>query len=230
MALTGDLSSFNFVDIFQVLAKDKKSGVLVVDWKDLTVVYYVKDGNVVFARPIDRIFHVYADRNFEQLLAKLRISKDILPKTVEKFLVAKLDSKQGTFSFTPGFIEYTQDVPVKYTIEDLIIVASRSLTPEEVERRISDDMLLLEKSQDAQEKIEKAHLTAEERTVFDLVNGDKTVADIRSESRLDRLTVDKALYAFLAMGAVRRKKREKQQKPSITLELLTKIIERIKGI
>ncbi len=230
MALTGDLSTFNFVDIFQVLAKDRKSGILVVDWKDIMVVYYVKDGEIVFSRPIDRIFRVYAERNFEQMLSKLRISKDILPKTLEKFLITKLSSKQGTFSFTPGFIEYSQDVPVKYPIEELIFIASRTLTPEEVERRISDDMLLFEKTPDANEKVEKAKLTPQEMTVYELVNGSKTVADIRMEANLDRLSVDRILYALLAIGAIRRKRREKQQKPSITLELLARIIERIRGL
>nr|NAZ06909.1 DUF4388 domain-containing protein [Thermocrinis sp.] len=34
MALTGDLRNFNFVDIFQVIGRDRKSGILFVEWKD----------------------------------------------------------------------------------------------------------------------------------------------------------------------------------------------------
>ncbi len=230
MALTGDLSTFNFVDILQVIAKDRKSGILVVDWKDIMIVYYVKDGEIVFARPVDRIFRVYAERNFEQMLSKLRISKDVLHKTIERFLLSRFDNKQGIFSLTPGFIEYPQEVPVHYPIEELIFIASRSLTPEEVDRRISDDMLLFDKSSNLEEKIEKAKLTKEEMQVLDLINGARTVGEIRLASGLDRLTVDRTLYALLAIGVIHRKKKERQQKPPITLELLTKVIEKIKGL
>jgi hypothetical protein len=74
MALTGDLRSFNFVDIFQVIGRDRKSGILFMEWKDLTCAYYVKDGELVFARPIDKVYRVYADKDFDLLLSKLRIS------------------------------------------------------------------------------------------------------------------------------------------------------------
>ena len=82
MALTGDLKTFNFVDILQIIAKDRKSGILLVEWADITVAYYVKDGQIIFARPVDRVFRVYAERDFDLLIEKLRISKDYLSKTV----------------------------------------------------------------------------------------------------------------------------------------------------
>ncbi len=230
MALTGDLSTFNFVDIFQVLAKDKRSGILIVEWQDMTIAYYVKEGEIVFARPVDRVFRVYAERDFDTLIDKLRISKENLPKTIERFLINKLGSKEGVFSFTPGFIRYNSDIPVNYPIEKLIMIASRTLTPEEVERKISDELLTFEKSQDYMEKVRKAELTKEEEKVLTLVDGEKSVMDIRRESGLDNLTVDRALYGLLALSAIKRKRKEKKQKPSITLELLAKIIERIKEL
>ncbi len=230
MALTGDLNTFSFADILQVLAKDRKSGVLIVEWKDMIVAYYVKDGEIVFARPVDKVFRVYTDRNFDQLLQKLRIKKEDMPKTVERFFLSRLDRKEGIFSFTPGFIKYESDVPVLYPVEELIMRASRYLTDEEVERKISDDMLVFEKVPDADEKAGKINLTEEERKILALVDGNRTVADIRRESGLDRITVDRALYGFLATGIIRRKRREKVQKPSITLDLLAKIIEKIKKL
>ncbi len=230
MALTGDLTTFSFADILQVLAKDKKSGVLLVEWKDMIVAYYVKDGEVIFARPVDKVFRVYTDRNFEQLINKLRIKKEDIHKTIERFFLPRLEQKEGIFSFTPGFIKYDSDVPIRYPVEELIIRASRSLTDEEVERKISDELLIFEKAPDADEKVAKVNLTEEEKKVLSLVNGNRTVADIRKESGLDRLTVDRALYGFLAAGIIRRKRRERVQKPSITLDLLAKIIEKIKQL
>ena len=230
MALTGDLTTFNFADILQVLAKDKKSGVLLVEWKDMIVAYYVREGELVFARPVDKVFRVYTDRNFEQLITKLRIKMEDIYKTIDRFFIPRLGQKEGIFSFTPGFIKFDSDVPVYYPVEELIMRASRLLTPEEVERKISEDLLIFEKSPDADAKASKVKLTEEEKKVLSLVNGSRTVADIRKDSGLDKLTVDRTLYGLLASGIIRRKRKERVQKPFITLDLLAKIVEKIKQL
>lgn len=231
MALTGDLKTFNFVDIFQIIFKDRKSGILLVEWADITVAYYVKDGQIIFARPVDRVFRVYAERDFDLLIEKLRIPKENLSKTIERFLINRLNIKEGVFSFTPGFVKYASDnYGEPFPIEKIIMIASRSLLPEEVERKISDEMLIFELAENAQEIISKAELTPEEQKVLSLVNGERTVSDIRRDSGLDSLTVDRALYSLLALGVIKRKKKEKKQKPSIALDLLMKIIERIKEL
>ncbi len=231
MALTGDLRTFNFVDIFQVIGRDRKSGILFVEWKDLTCAYYVKEGEVIFSRPIDKVYRVYADKDFDLLLSKLRMATESLPKTVERFLVSRLNMKEGIFSFTPGFIKYGGEYPVAYPIEELIVIASRHLTPEEVERKMSDKMLLFEKVSDKEEVLRKAKLNQVEEHILSLIDGEKTVFQIRQKANQDSLTVDRALYALLALGLIRRKKREVRQKQApITLELLSKIIERIKSL
>ncbi|RMH80670.1 MAG: DUF4388 domain-containing protein [Acidobacteria bacterium] len=228
MTLIGDLKTLNLVDILQVIAKDRKSGILLVEWKDLTVAYYVKEGEVIFARPVDRVFRVYSDRDFDTLIEKLRIPGEKLHKTVERFLIERLDDREGVFSFTPGFIRYGSSYPVVHPVEKLIMLASRNLTKEEVERKISDELLVFEPSPNGLEILDKADTNEAERRIFSLVNGDKTVADIRREAKMDNLTVDRTLYGFLALGIIKRKKREKKQKPSIALDLLMKIIERIR--
>ncbi|MEN3028198.1 MAG: DUF4388 domain-containing protein [Aquificaceae bacterium] len=231
MALTGDLRTFNFVDILQVISRDRKSGILLVEWKDITVAYYVKDGQVIFARPVDRVFRVYAERDFDLLVEKLRISKENLFRTVERFLIERLNLKEGVFSFTAGFVRYgSNNYKVIYPVERIIMMASRSLTQEEVERKISDELLVFEPAEGVQEVISVSELTPEEKKVLSLVNGERNVFDIRKESGLSNLTVDRALYGFLAIGAIRRKKKERKQSPSIALDLLMKIIERIKEL
>ncbi|MCS6956946.1 MAG: DUF4388 domain-containing protein [Aquificaceae bacterium] len=231
MALTGDLKTFNFVDILQIIHKDRKSGILLVEWKDITVAYYVKDGQVIFARPVDRIYRVYADRDFDLLIEKLRISKENLFRTVDRFLIDRLNMKEGVFSFTPGFVKYSSnDYTVLHPVEKIIMMASRSLTQEEVERKISDELLVFEPVENVENLTKRAQLTPEEVRVLSLVNGERTVYDIRKESNLDNLTVDRALYGLLAIGVIRRKKRERKQKPSIALDLLMKIIERIREL
>jgi hypothetical protein len=231
MALTGDLKSFNFVDIFQVIGRDRKSGILFMEWKDLTCAYYVKEGEIIFARPIDKVYRVYADKDFDILLNKLRMSVESLSKTIERFLISRLNMKEGIFSFTPGFIKYGGEYPVAYPIEELIVLASRYLTPEEVERKISDELLLFERVPSKEEVLQKAKLNQMEGHILSLVDGERTVLQIRQMVNQDSLLVDRALYALLALGLIRRKKKEvKQKQAPITLELLAKIIERIRSL
>ncbi|MFN3471067.1 MAG: DUF4388 domain-containing protein, partial [Aquificaceae bacterium] len=212
-------------------AKDRKSGILLVEWADITVAYYVKDGQIIFARPVDRVFRVYAERDFDLLIEKLRISKDNLFKTVERFLINRLNLKDGVFSFTPGFVKYaSNNYGEVFPIEKIIMMASRDLLQEEVERKISDEMLIFEPVENVQDIVKRAELTPEEQKVLSLVNGQRTVFDIRKDSGLYNLTVDRALYGFLALGVIKRKKKEKKEKPSIALDLLMKIIERIKEL
>ncbi|MEN3039847.1 MAG: hypothetical protein ABDI07_12005, partial [Candidatus Kryptonium sp.] len=178
---------------------------------------------------MDRIYRVYADRDFDLLIEKLRISKENLFRTVERFLINRLSLREGVFSFTPGFVKYeSNNYNVLYPVEKIIMMASRTLTQEEVERKISDELLVFEPVENMENALTRAQLTSEEARVLSLVNGERTVYGIRKESNLDNLTVDRALYGLLAIGTIRRKKKEGKQKPSIALDLLMKIIERIR--
>ncbi|MFN7065772.1 MAG: DUF4388 domain-containing protein [Aquificaceae bacterium] len=231
MALIGDLNTFNFADILQVISKDRKDGILLVEWPDMIVAYYVRDGQVIFARPVDRVFRVYVEKDFDTLIDKLRISKESLHKTVERFLISRLNFKEGVFSFTPSFIRYSSgNYGFVYPTERIIMMASRGLLPEEVERKISDEMLVFKPAEDVKEIVRVAELTSEEEKVLSLVNGERTVSEIQKLSKLNGLTVNRSLYGLLAIGVIRRKKKEKKQKPSVALELLMKIIERVKEL
>ena len=230
MSLIGDLNSFSFADILQVLHTDKKSGVLIVEWDDMTVAYYIKDGEVVLARPVDKVFRVYADRDFAVLLSKLRLQDRALAETIKKFFLSRLDKRNGRFSFTQGFIKYPPDVPVFFPSEQLIMEAARRLNLEETERKISDELLIFEKSPDYEDKILKAKLTDEERKVLNLIDGRNTVKDILEKSGLDKLTVYRTLYGLLSIGAIKRKKKPMKRRASISLDLLAKLIEKIKKL
>ena len=141
MGFSGNLKDFPFPDILQVIAREKKNGILLVEWKDLIVAYYIKNGQIIFARPIDKITRVYTEQNFPELLRKLRVKEEVIPKILEKYLLNRLDQREGIFSLIFGFIKYRSDEKAPIPIEQIILEASRKLTPMEVRRKISDDML-----------------------------------------------------------------------------------------
>ncbi|HIQ48740.1 MAG TPA: DUF4388 domain-containing protein [Aquifex aeolicus] len=230
MTLTGDLKSFSFADILQVLNSDRKSGVLIVEWKDMTVAYYVKDGEIVLARPVDKVFRVYVDRDFEKLLEKLRLNERAFAETIKKFLIPRLENRDGIFSFTKGFIRYPDNVPVYFPVEQIIMEAARKLTLEETERKISDELLVFEKSPDWDSKVQRTNISEKEKLILELVDGTNTVKDILEKSKVDKLTLYRTLYGLLSIGAIRRKKKKITRKPSISLDLLAKLIEKIKKL
>ncbi|PMP63778.1 MAG: hypothetical protein C0198_01045 [Sulfurihydrogenibium sp.] len=231
MAITGDLRVFNFVDIFQVLKKDNKDGILVIERDDTNYAVYFKEGDIVYIREVKKVFYVYLDVDFEAVLQKEGVSKDELYNVLVARLPNLLSLKEGKFSFTSGFIKYPPDIKPMIPIEKLIMYLSRQLTEEEVERKISDLDLVFEKAENWEEKAKKAYLLDYEKKILHLTNGKNKVSDIINQTKLDPLIVKRTLYGFLACGIIQReKKKERKIGFDLTKNLLSKIISKIKGL
>jgi hypothetical protein len=231
MAIAGDLRVFNFVDIFQVLKKDNKDGILVIERDDTNYAVYFKEGDIVYIREVKKVFYVYLDVNFEAVLHKEGVSKDEIYNVLVARLPNLLSLKEGKFSFTPGFIRYPPDIKHMIPIEKLIMYLSRQLTEEEVERKISDLDLVFEKAENWEEKAKKAYLLDYEKKILHLMNGKNKVSDIINQTKLDPLIVKRTLYGFLACGIIQReKKKERKIGFDLTKNLLSKIISKIKGL
>ncbi|WP_293443400.1 DUF4388 domain-containing protein [Persephonella sp.] len=231
MAITGNLETFNFIDIFQILKKDKKDGILVVESPTKKLAVYFKEGDMVYIREVVKVFYIYLDIDFNQVLKKEGISKEDLYQFLVSRLPILLAVKKGKFSFTPGFIKYPPDIKPLIPLEKIMMYLSRQLTQEEVDRKISDMKLVFEKAENWNEIAQKAHLTEIEKKILSLIDGTRTVEDILNETKINQLTLQRILYGFLATGIIHRKK-QKQRKIgfALTKTLLQKIISKIKGL
>jgi hypothetical protein len=163
MAITGTLETFNFIDIFQILKKDNKDGILVVESPTKKLAVYFKEGDMVYIREVVKVFYIYLDLEFEQVLKKEGVKKEELYQYLVSRLPILLAVKKGNFSFTPGFIKYPSDIKPLIPIEKIMMYLSRQLTQEEVDRKISDMELIFEKSDNWEEIAKKAHLTDTEK-------------------------------------------------------------------
>ena len=232
MAITGNLETFNFVDIFQILKKDKKDGILVIETNNKNFAVYFKNGDLVYIREVPKVFYVYLDIDFSDVMKKEGLSgKDDIYRALVARLHVLLSLKKGKFSFTPGFIRYSDDIEPFIPLEKIIMFLSRHLTKDEVERKISDTRLIFEKTEDWEESAKRANLNEIEQKVLKLINGERTVENIKDELGIDILTLEKILYGFLAAGIIRRKRHKKRKLGfDLTKGLLSKIIERIKGL
>jgi len=232
MGFSGNLKDFSFPDILQVIAKEKKDGILLVEWKDLIVAYYIKNGQIIFARPVDKITRIYTERNFADIIKKLRVREETIPKILDKYLLQRFGEREGIFSLIFGFVKYTCKEKVYIPIEQVILEASRKLTPPEVKRKISDEMLTFAFTPSAQEKLKNLDLNPVEKKVVQLIDGKKTVGEIRKAMfPTPPVDVDKALYGLWSAGLIKRVRRGKRHKPEgVTLDILKKIIDRIKDL
>jgi len=232
MGFSGNLKDFSFPDILQVIAREGKNGILLVEWKDLIVAYYIKKGNIVFARPVDKITRVYTERDFGQLIEKLRVKEETIPKILEKYLLKRFDEREGIFSLIFGFIKYRSTEKPPMPIEQIILEASRHLTPMEVKRKISDEMLTFIVTPEGKEKLKNLQLSPVEKKVVELIDGKKTVADIRKEMfPTPPIEVDKALYGLWSAGIIKRVRRGKRKKPEgLTLDILKRIIDKVRDL
>jgi hypothetical protein len=77
--------------------------------------------------------------------------------------------------------------------------AARKLTLEEAERKISDELLVFEKSPDWDSKVQKANLNEKEKLILELVDGINTVKDILEKSKADKLLLYRTLYGLLSI-------------------------------
>ncbi len=232
MAITGNLETFNFVDIFQILKKDRKDGILVIETGNKNFAVYFKDGDIVYIREVPKVFYVYLDIDFSDVMKKEGLSGE---EDIYRALVARLpillSLKKGKFSFTPGFIRYSDNIKPFIPLEKIIMFLSRHLSKDEVERKISDVRLIFEKTEDWEEIAKKANLNETEQKVLKLINGERTVEDIKNELGIDLFTLQKILYGFLASGLIRRKRHKKRKLGfDLTKGLLSRIIEKIKGL
>jgi hypothetical protein len=231
MAIAGDLKIFNFVDIFQVLLKDKKDGILVIEQDHNNIAVYFKEGDIVYIREVKKVFYIYLDVDFEIVLKKEGVDKSELYNILVARLPKLLAIKEGKFSFTSGFIKYPPDLKSLVPIEKLIMYLARQLTEEEVERKISDLSLVFEKSPNYESIARKALLTDHEKRILHLIDGKNKVTDIINITKLDELSVKRTLYGFLACGIIQRgKKKERKIGFDLTKNLLNKIISKIKGL
>jgi len=70
-----------------------------------------------------------------------------------------------------------------------------------------------------------------EKKILSYIDGERTVKQIMEEAKVKQLTLQRALYGFLATGIIVRKRKVKRKVGfNLTRNLLRKIVERIKGL
>ena len=224
MALQGNLRDFAATEILQLLATQKKSGCLLLEWNTEHALVYVTDGRIVATRrpgmlkddplllfllKIHRLseeqyrgiqsIQQESNRDLEDLLVNGRyLEADELTGYVERQILDDLMRvtrwENGAYRFDPNNKWPTEPL-VQLSIEGGLIEAARRVDEQKRFVTIFKDPYQLLGVLDLPDPSEP--LTDEERELFGIIDGHHTVAEVVEAAPLSEYEAYEALHRML---------------------------------
>jgi tetratricopeptide (TPR) repeat protein len=238
MAIKGSLKEASLPDVLQLLAMGKKTGCLAVTHRSNFGYIFFEKGRICYASIVNRrdrlgdmlvknsvISQAELDsaiaaqaktrdkRIGELLVEQSALSREELHqyvrRQIEEAVYFLFTWMQGTFNFEADVHPEEQDFLVSINPESLLLEGARRMDEWNlVEKKIPSFDLVFEVDTKRLSETEAA-LTEEQRTVLDLIDGQRDVQSIIDESGLVEFEVGKAIYGLLTAGFVQRVGRTK---------------------
>jgi len=230
MALEGSLKEFNVADILQLIFFQKKTGVLMLNGRQDRVRVLFSDGSIVGAESKKRGFDrklgmvlmkkgLINKEQIESTIAKQRaeggkfgavlvkeghITKEQLQEVITfqitEVMVQVFSMKEGFYEFKPQSVPVDKDVGVVLNTEHFLMEGVRLLDEwSQIEGQIDLDDIYLRV-----DPAPNAAISAAEKKILSLVNGQYTIADITDISGVDSFTVSSAILDLDKKGVVKR--------------------------
>jgi len=226
MAFRGNIETFFFSSLLQLLTNDRKTGVLHIEKEKDEVDIFIKEGSIVNAissRSKNRLGYllrtkgIITSENLEkclsisrengQKLGKVLVENNhITTEDLEKFLNNQVEEtiydlfiwEKGNFEFKES--ELNTDKQVVTNIDTLGIILEASRRVDEIsllKNNIPDESMVLITNSDISSTDK---LNEEERPVLDLINGQRTIREIVIESGYDQHSAYKIIYSLVSSG------------------------------
>lgn len=245
MAIKGSLKEASLPDVLQLLAMGKKTGCLAVTHRSNFGYIFFEKGRICYASIVNRrdrlgdmlvknsvISQQQLDnaiaaqsKQREKRIGELLVEQAALTREelhqyvrrqIEEAVYFLFTWMQGTFNFEADVHPEEQDLLVSINPESLLLEGARRMDEWNlVEKKIPSFDLVFELDR-SRLQTSDAELTEEQRTVLDLVNGERDVQSIVEESGLVEFEVGKALYGLLTAGFVHRVGRTKAADPQVS--------------
>jgi curved DNA-binding protein CbpA len=267
----GEIKDMTIPWLFQDIRTGKKTGTIVFAHNDEVQKVYFKDGDVLFAsssKKEDRlgeflmrkgkITQAQFDKSSEvviktgkQLGAALfemgaLTSQDLVDQVklqVKEIILGLFSWRDGHYIFDSGSLPLSEIIPLRISTGDLIIEGVRNLDWKVVRKSLPPLNTVIRPVSDPSHLFQNAHLEQDQKTVFSLIDGDKSIQELCSASGIGDFNALKSLYVLLALrmaeqGEIKTEdekrfvrevvketvaaKEDKQEKPALTAEMLTK--------
>ncbi len=228
--LSGDLGAFNLSDIFTLVSMSKKSGMLRLTRGAESRTLHWEDGEIVFARSnsvrdslgnfLVRKGIITPEQNAAssakidpgtrhgKVLVRMGyITADQLLWAVKQQVLEIVYSlfhwRGGFFEFAEGAIDSKEKITLSMSTTKIVMEGIHRLDEwTKIRAAFPDDDLVLIQTLPADEVSGRPDLTSDEKRVFPLVDGTRTLGEIVALARLGEYECYVALFALQAAGAI----------------------------
>jgi len=175
------------------------------------------------------------------------ISRDDLQRTLQQHIE---ESVYSLFGWPDGEFRFEQNqrpssdapiMPTPISVENLIMEGVRRIDEwGRIKDRIPSTDMVVRFIEQSAEKSKSVNLSTEEWRVFARINGKHTLAEIATKTNLGEFDVCRIVYGFLTTGLVEVQKKPRpapslgerpgQEPPKVKKSLVSRIINRIRGL
>jgi hypothetical protein len=231
MALKGNIETFYLSSMLQLLAQDKKTGILTIADKGRMVRVYIKNGNIIYAMGTQkevRLGYLLRTKGIisaeelqtaltlakqrKERLGKILVEKSYISlETLKKFIHQQVrDILYDLFLWKSGDFEYVDqdfDLDEEFVTElnhmEVILEGTRRVDEWEIlSKNIPNPQVVFKINKSVEKQRDTVNLTANEWRVISLVDGRRTVQQIVDDSGHDEFVVYRMIHSLISSGLI----------------------------
>lgn len=235
MALKGNIETFYLSSILQLLAGDKKTGILTIGDKGRIVRVYIKSGNIVYAVGSQKEVRlgyllrtkgiISADelqkalglaKQRKERLGKILVEKGFISlETLKKFIHQQVRDilydlflwKSADFEYVDQDLELDEEFLTELNHMEVILEGTRRVDEWEILRKnIPSPQMVFKINKKVERKKDSVNLTANEWRIISLVDGKRTVQEVIDGSGQDEFVVYRMINSLISSGLIEKSK------------------------
>jgi DNA-binding MarR family transcriptional regulator len=231
MSLKGNIETFYLSSILQLLAQDKKTGILTIAEQDRIVRVYIKNGNIIYAvgtqkevrlgyllrtkgiisaEELQKALALAKQRN--EKLGKILVEKGFISvETLKKFIHQQVRDilydlflwKKGDFEYVDQDFNLDQEFATELNHMEVILEGTRRVDEWGIlKKNIPDKQMVFKINRSVEEKRDTVNLTANEWRIISLINGKRTVQQVIEDSGNDEFSVYRVINSLISSGLI----------------------------
>lgn len=231
MSLKGNIETFYLSSILQLLAQDKKTGILTIAEKGRIVRVYIKNGNIVYAvgsqkevrlgyllrtkgiisaEELQKALTLAKQRN--EKLGKILVEKGYISvETLKKFIHQQVRDilydlflwKRGDFEYVDQEFNLDQEFVTELNHMEVILEGTRRVDEWGIlKKNIPDPHMVFKINRSVEEQRDTVNLTANEWRIISLVDGKRTVQQVVEDSGNDEFSVYRVINSLISSGLI----------------------------
>lgn len=230
MSFQGKLETIQFTDILQLLTVGKKSGTLSVIRDEKVKVIYFKSGRIIAAetgnkeemlltlipkrtkisrQDLDRALKIQAatGKTLAETLLELQLLSqeelsELIRMQVEEIIFDIFGWENGDFVFQENILPQTEFILTAINTMNLLMEGSRRIDEwTRVKKQLPQDHAILRVATGNREG-QEIRLTQEEVGVLSLIDGERSIEEVKEKSAVGEFATAKAIYSLLIAGLV----------------------------